>query len=163
MAYVLTVKRIIVTVFLLMWCVGCRTSPEAVSQTQTLYLSPIPVPKYLDFVSPLPGEQIMSPSRTCIGINYAYIWEPGNQADDLSNHLKSNTLLALDSVGIGNAVLVFSNLGGLISRPDGSHVGLLVVCTDSEWELAKGLHLVSMTTKTMSGKELSYEWAFEVK
>lgn len=159
----MSIIRILVMVLFLVGSVGCQPLQQVAVQAQTLISSPIPVPKYIDYVSPLPGEQVISPRTICVGVRQAYVWESGNEADELSRHLISNTQLALDGSRIGDADLFIYDTMDLFSRPDGSHSGLLVVCTNSGWALAKGLHLVSMTTKTMSGKELSYEWAFEVK
>lgn len=156
-------KKLRLLMVTILWSIGsvsCTSSVQIMERAKDLFSTPIPVPRFLFHVAPPPGARVISPQFVCISINQGEVWETGNQADELSKQLIQSTQIMIDGLVVDGSDIVFQDSMDLISRPTGSHSGFLDACTKQEFE--KGIHLVTMSVKTLSNKNLTYSWAFEI-
>jgi len=139
--------------------VACASS-QVTTDANLLFSSPVPLPEFLFNVSPPPGTSITASQFICVSLNQSKLWESGNEADELSKHLIATSELAVDGHFISSNELTFQDSFNLITRPTGSHSGSLSICTSQT--LAKGIHFATVNTKTLSGKTITYSWAFKI-
>jgi hypothetical protein len=139
---------------------SCTFASHPTEETATLFSRPEPTPAFLFNVSPLPGASVTSPQFICASINQSEVWEEGNQADQLSEHLVSNTKMVIDDHPVSRDNTYYYDPFDLIAKPTGTSSSYLSVCTKQNLE--KGIHRVVLETSTLSGKRLIYSWAFEL-
>jgi hypothetical protein len=132
---------------------------------ESLMNRPLPTPDYMTF-SPFPGK-IGPAEKICLEIYPSEIWEPGDSADVLDNHIDANMTLWLDRQQMSRQFREpFFRIGILIDKYDGngkfagSHGGPIYGCYSVN--LAVGLHIASFEIVSTSGVRYLYTWAFHV-
>lgn len=103
----------------------------------------------------------------CIEISQRELWEPGNMAQDLAVQLTENSHIVVDgqvlsqerisSSSWATNTIAFDKDGG----PSGTVGGDMSFCFKVDY-LEIGVHNTTFETQTLSGKNYSYTWRFEV-
>lgn len=138
-----------------------------IAEANKLIAEPITKPDYLGILNPSPGYTGPFTEPLCFTVIDEGLWEPGNEADPLSRYLLSHIRFFMDDQAI-----TAKPIGGLVSQTLGakyddqgnylgSFGGSIETCYDLK--LTKGLHIAEVQVSSMSGKQYSYKWAFEIK
>jgi hypothetical protein len=104
-----------------------------------------------------------TPDRICITIHQGSLWEDGNDATILSNHLLSNMSITVDGVSktVYHTVILTSNIEYEDGRLVGSWGGPIYACT-STFNLSSGIHNSELKVTNLSGKEFSFKGQFKI-
>jgi hypothetical protein len=109
----------------------------------------------------------LSSEEICVKMWQGDFWEPGNQANDLLQHLKASTNVSVDGEAIpkGTFYTFYSYDSYNISDGKsllGSHGGDFSFCFMAN-QFKPGTHSAVLNTTTLSGKAFSFPWQFQIK
>lgn len=129
----------------------------AASRLERMWRIPEPLPAY---ISGIGTENTL----ICMGILERPLWERGNFADELGNHLMDNIRFWIDDeptiperiYSIMDIIPVWED-----ERTIGTHGSGLEACFDTA-HVRPGLHLATFEVTNLSGDVFNYSWAFHV-
>jgi hypothetical protein len=119
----------------------------------------------------LQQEMLFFQEMLCMSVDEAILWEPGNNADTLSRHLRSdaNVLLYVNGVRmtIADGRLTAQDTGAMHYSFFDSPEQLVGTMPDVEYclntaDLQAGIHAVAMRITSLSGVAHRYDWFFLV-
>ncbi|HEX2905909.1 MAG TPA: hypothetical protein VHO69_03565 [Phototrophicaceae bacterium] len=103
----------------------------------------------------------------CIEISQEKLWEAGNEANELSQHLSQKSHITVDGQVVPQDDIVAWVWATIHFEYDetgtysGSYGGEISFCFEIGF-VAPGTHTAVFETQTMSGKPYSYTWGFDV-
>ncbi|HEX2905908.1 MAG TPA: hypothetical protein VHO69_03560 [Phototrophicaceae bacterium] len=103
----------------------------------------------------------------CIEISQEKLWEAGNEAGDLSQHLSQKSHIMVDGQVVPQddiiawVYLTYNLMKDKETGEFGSVGGEISFCFEIGF-VAPGMHTAVLETQTMSGKPYSYTWGFDV-
>lgn len=136
------------------------------STATRLFGPPVTLPKYIVALKPAPNEIAGSISCIAITISQREIWEPGDTAEEITNHLRSSFRLTINGqlVPVNAELLQFLLTLTEISEhgtPLGTFGGPMQTCVPVT--LPKGLNMATVGIKTPADKAFSFSWAFMIE
>ncbi|MCB9450531.1 MAG: hypothetical protein H6672_03780 [Anaerolineaceae bacterium] len=150
-----------IALILLVICAGCvSTSQEA----EMLWNHPLPTPEFIVRIHE-PEAMRSGAYDLCVEVAEHYLFEPGNEGDDIYRNLQETIRLTVDGEAIED-IRILSDLL-LLGQYDetgaylGSHGGDDYICIQSS-RFAAGLHLVILELESTAGKKFTHRWAFQI-
>ncbi len=142
------------------------TSSRALRWTaEQLLTHPQPTPDFHSGIEPYPGFKGPYSGSVSFYVWACGIWEPGDQPSILDAHVWSNLRFEVDGKAIDKPKTVWDLLG-LFGECDenGQNCGGCGGPFQGSFPvpLSTGLHIASVQTRSMSGIEYSYSWAFQI-
>ena len=126
-----------------------------------------------DFILSIWVASYEYPQEMCMEIDESKIWEKGNEATELNEHLKSTVKLAVDNrllehgeefYAFGRLIAIFvyetDDPNPLTDTPTGSY-GDVSFCFKTT-DLADGIHKAKIELTSLSGVKFVYSWEFEI-
>ena len=103
----------------------------------------------------------------CLGIDLAYVWQPGEAVETLQNQVSSTLILTVNNHHKYrfNDLIHYIHLAGTLrfNAQDETIVrapGPVYVCIPLD-NLPSGKHLAAISFQSSSGKSFKYSWVFE--
>ncbi len=149
---------------LLVSCVGCAIQPDSalIPTAQYLAQNPIPLPDFVASIDPAPGSVVTPSSEICVTLYTGAILEKGDTGGSLRQNILTNTEFLINNQKLSPFVFVKHEFPAfLVQIIDGVGTVWITFCFTPD--LAKGSHLITVSTVSSSGKLYSYSWALEIR
>ena len=106
------------------------------------------------------------PEEMCVYLDESNLWEEGNYAEDLQDHLQNTVILSIDGQNVeqDNYYSVSGLTINVVLDEDDKPIGTysdITYCLNVG-ELVSGLHTARIKVTTLSGVRHSYSWEFEI-
>ncbi len=112
----------------------------AIKQAEFILVNPVPLPKIIASVRPLPGAQDRVVDQVCVSVWWK-MRPPGSAENDFATTLAT---LSIDGLPMASTSKFYATM-----PPD--------QCWEGDF---KGLHLAEVTVQSAKSGTLSYQWAF---
>jgi hypothetical protein len=141
---------------------GRSLDPQIIPTAEFLAQNPSPLPYFINYIDPPPGETLLSGQQICLTINPGELMRPEDIYDRVQDFVAWNTTFTINEQPLPFYTPAFPEFpAGMYKIIEGQETGVILYCFTPDLEM--GLHLAELHTKDLSGKNYSYSWAFRVQ
>lgn len=134
---------------------SCSTAPPTAEE---LWLNPLPIPDFMGGVAP---GFVSDGKGMCFQINPGILFEPGDAAGPLNEHIIANLTITVDGRAVLQDDINIAQGLELYGSSLGTYGGVIVFCFRVDTYEPNTLHIATVQVPTTSGRKVySHSWAF---
>lgn len=136
-----------------------RVNAEYQATAAYLVSNPVPLPRFIESVSPQPGAELHEGDEVCVTLVPGHFMRSDENYIEVRENAIENTKIIFNGHTLTLYSEVFVAIPGVIKEIiNGQATGIIHYCFTPV--LTSGLYLATIETEDLSGNEYNYTWAF---